>query len=386
MAKSKSGAKRRENNDEPQEKKKRKEVLYARTNMVWGRKPIVSPSLEEFDWSAYEDGWNGSGLSTNKRINATNGDKVYCHENYANDLYNKMSGIAVTGNKELSKNSLVAISDIRLLDDDTIMLTVNDGANNVIVDLNKEDKFFNQLTFTEGNETKAMTKSTFIKAISVPQFKDTLLSMNLNAKIGNSIEKASIWDGYIENLTNELKSQITTNSKAYYATILSTNNGGFVVEIMDTIKAFMPGSMAAANRITDFESMVGTRFEVMVESWDPNIGFVVSRKKFIRTMLPYKLQQLKEKLKQNKDTVFTGHVTGHTEFGIFVELDEFITGMLHKTLVRDETREQMKQNSIVPGSEIQVYVHKVEGNRVILSDVPSEERDAVIARREAEEN
>jgi ribosomal protein S1 len=132
--------------------------------------------------------------------------------------------------------------------------------------------------------------------------------------------------------------------------------------------------------------MVGTRFEVMIESWDPNIGFVVSRKKFIRTMLPYKLQQLKEKLKQNKDTVFTGHVTGHTEFGIFVELDEFITGMLHKTLVRDETREQMKQNSIIPGSEIQVYVHKVEGNRVILSDVPSEERDAVIARREAEEN
>ena len=83
MAKSKSGAKRHENNDEPQEKKKRKEVLYARTNMVWGRKPIVSPSLEEFDWSAYEDGWNGSGLSANKRIKAINGDKLYCHENYA---------------------------------------------------------------------------------------------------------------------------------------------------------------------------------------------------------------------------------------------------------------------------------------------------------------
>jgi hypothetical protein len=46
----------------------------------------------------------------------------------------------------------------------------------------------------------------------------------------------------------------------------------------------------------------------------------------------------------------------------------------------------MKNNSIEPGTEIQVHVHKIEGNRVILSDVPSEERDAVIARREAEEN
>ena len=136
--------------------------------------------------------------------------------------------------------------------------------------------------------------------------------------------------------------------------------------------------------------MIGKRLEVMIESmidsWDPNIKFVVSRKKFIRTMLPVKIQKLKEQLKENKDMVFTGHVTGHTEFGIFVELDDFITGMLHKTLVRDETREQMKNNSIEPGTEIQVYVHKIEGNRVILSDVPSEERDAVIARREAEEN
>lgn len=385
MAKSKNNAKRREN-DEPQERKKKKEVLYARTNMVWGREPVVSPPLDEFDWSAFEDGWNGRGLSHNKRIKVKNSDKVYCHENYAEDLYNKMNGITVSGNKELAKNTIVSISDIRLIDNDTIMITVNDGANNVIVDLNKEDKFFNQLTYVEGEETKTMTKETFVNAISMPKFKNDLLSMKLNAKIGNSTDKASIWDGYIENLNNELKSQITQNTKAYFATILSTNNGGFVVEIMDTIKAFMPGSMAAANRVTDFESMVGKRFEVMVESWDPNIGFVVSRKKFIRTVLPSKLQELKNKLAENKDIVFTGHVTGTTEFGIFVELDEFITGMLHKTLVRDETREAMRKGQIKPGTEVNVYVHKVEGNRVILSDVPSSERDAVIARREAEEN
>ena len=385
MARMKSGAKKRED-DQPQERKKKKEVLYARTNMVWGRKPVVSPSLEEFDWSAYEDGWNGSGLSPNTRIKAQNGDKVYCHERYATDLYNKMNGVKVEANKEIQKNTLVSINDIRVIDDDTLLLTVNGGVNNVIVDINKEDKFFDQLTM----DGRSMNRTLFKEAIAIPEFKEKLLSMNLTAKVGSSVEKASIWDGYVENLTNELKEQITTNSKAYYATILSVNRGGFIVEIMDTIKAFMPASMAAANRVTDFDSMIGKRLEVMIESmidsWDPNIKFVVSRKKFIRTMLPVKIQKLKEQLKENKDMVFTGHVTGHTEFGIFVELDDFITGMLHKTLVRDETREQMKANSIEPGTEIQVYVHKIEGNRVILSDVPSEERDAVIARREAEEN
>jgi hypothetical protein len=50
-----------------------------------------------------------------------------------------------------------------------------------------------------------------------------------------------------------------------------------------------------------------------------------------------------------------------------------------------ETREAMRNNEIVAGTEVQVYVHKIEGTRVILSDVPSTEREPIIARREAEE-
>lgn len=344
-----------------------------------------SPALEDFDWSEYEDGWNGVSLKHNKKIKTVkNGDVIYSHMPYAENLYKQMNNIKVDNSKELVANSLVKITDIIKIDNDTVMLSINNGANNVIVDLNKEQKFLNQFTINETGDM--MTKETFVQAINIPDFKKNLLGMDLSAKIlpGNT-EKASIWDGYVETLTNELKEQVTKNSKAYYATILSTNKGGFVVDIMNTVKAFMPGSMSSANRVTDFESMVGTRFEVMVESYDPKFGFVVSRKKFIRAMIPSKIAELKKKVEENKDTVFTGHVTGTTPFGVFVELDDFITGMLHKTLVRDETREAMRENTIEAGTEINCYIHKIEGTRVILSDVPSDERDAVIARREAEE-
>ena len=67
------------------------------------------------------------------------------------------------------------------------------------------------------------------------------------------------------------------------------------------------------------------------------------------------------------------------------KLDEYITGMMHKSLVSDNTREAMRNRTIKPGDEYTVYIHKIENNRVILSDVPSSERDAVIARREAED-
>lgn len=343
--------------------------------------PIVAAG--DFPWELYEDGWNGKSLKANKKIKTSNPkDVVYCHESYAAEMYKKFSGIKNVESKELKKDTLVHISDIKPIDNNTIILTINGGANNVIVDLNKENKFFNQ--FSVDGEEK-MTKEIFIKSISKPEFKADLLAMDLTAKVGSDTEKASIWDGYVENLSIEMKQQITKKSKAYWATILSTNKGGFVVEISDTIKAFMPGSMAAANRITDFEALVGKKMEVMVESWDPQYGFVVSRKKFLKTILPIKINNMVEELKENQDHIYEGTITGTTPFGVFVEIDEFITGMLHKTLVRDETREALRENTIKAGTKVNVYVHKIEGTRVILSDVPSAERDAVIARREAEE-
>ena len=355
----------------------------AKFNELTQRYEWDEPKDGSFNWNPYEDGWNGTSLKVNKNIKTKNNEKVFSHESYAQELYDAYANVHVIGSKELVKNSLVHISDIDTIDDDTLMLTINGGSNNVVVDLNKEHQFFNQ--FNVGDD-KTMDKEMFVEALKDPKFKEQLLGMDLNAKITEGdVEKASIWNGYVETLEREMKEQITKKSKAYYATIMSTNKGGFVVDIMNTVKAFMPGSMAAANRVTDFESMVGKKFEVMIESYDPNYGFVVSRKKFLKTMLPVKLRELEDMLETDKDHVFDGKVTGTTSFGVFVELDEFITGMLHKTLVKDETREAMRNNEIAAGSNVQVYVHKIEKNRVILSDVPSDERDAVIARREAEE-
>lgn len=354
-----------------------------------------APVENSFDWTPYENGWNGKSLKSNKNVKTKNDDNVYCHETYAQSLYNKFAGIKVDGSKELTKNALVNISDIEVVNGTTLMASINNGSNNVIIDLNKEQKFVDWLnSYCEGD----LTKDNIAIALKNDSFKKEVINLGLSAKVtAGDNEKASIWDGHVEALTREMKEQVTKNSRAYVGKILSTNKGGFVVDIMNTITAFMPGSMAAANRVTDFESMVGTQFEVMVESFDPNYGFVVSRKKFLKTMLPVKIHELENKLAENKDTLFTGHVTGTTPFGVFVEIDEFITGMLHKTLVRDETRDNMRTNSITAGTEVQVYIHKIEKSktrengklvdryRVILSDVPSDERDAVIARREAEE-
>ena len=336
----------------------------------------------DFDWSAYDDGWNGKSLKRNTRINTKGNDIVYSHETYATDAYKKLNGIIVDGAKDLTKNALVSITDIHVVDDSTLSLSINNGSNNVLVDMNKEGRFLHQFTTNEGEH---IDKNMFMSLMKT-DFKQQVLGMNISAKLtAGDPEKASIWDGYVETLSREMREQITKNSKAYYAKIIGTNRGGFIVEIMDTVQAFMPGSMAASNRITDFESMIGKTLEVMVEAWDPNLGFVVSRKKYLRTLLPHELEKLQAQFDENPELQLTGRITGSTSFGIFVEINEYITGMVHKTLVDDELREKMRNGEVEDGVMFTGYLHKIDGNKVILSNVALADRDAVIAKREAEE-
>lgn len=337
----------------------------------------------DFDWSRYDDGWNGKTLKANHHISVNNKNEiVYSHETYAADVYKKMSGCEVVGYKDLEKNALVSIKDINVVDDNTLSLTINGGSNNVLVDMQKEGRFLSQFTIDNGQQ---IDKDTFMKLMQT-DFKQQILGMNITAKLtAGDPEKASIWDGYVETLSREMREQIHKKSKAYYAKILGTNHGGFIVDIMDTVKAFMPGSLAASNRITDFDAMIGKTLEVMVEAYDPNLGFVVSRKKYLRTLLPNELDKLQAQFDENPELQVTGRVTGTTKFGVFIEINEFITGMLHKTLVDDEVRQMIRDNAIEDGSMFTAYLHKIDGTRVILSNVPLAERDAVIAKREAEE-
>lgn len=340
----------------------------------------------DFDWSAYEDGWNGLSLHVNKKVkNNDKRIKVYCHETYAQDLLNQYTNQAAPVSKELKKNTLVKIDGFRKIDENHVSASINGGANNISIDLNKEGKFFNNITL---GDTK-LTKETFLQLLDDPDVYKKFIDMGLVAKIGTDVEKGSIWDGYVESLVAEMQEQITKKNKAYVAKLVSSNNGGFVVEIAGMVKAFMPGSMAAANKINNYESLVGSEMEVMVESYDSKFGFIVSRKKYLRTIVPIYLKNLEAQLKENKDTMLEVTVTGTTPFGIFCEINEALTGMIHKTLMSDELRERLRQNQVAAEEKLVIYVHKIEregkSSRIILSDVASADREAVIAKREAED-
>lgn len=352
-------------------------------------KHFIPAEAGDFDWSQYEDGWNGSTLKVNKSVKT--GDKhikVYSHESYAENLFKQYNKSVAPVSKEIQKDTLVKISDFAIRKDNTILASINGGANDIVIDLNKEQKFLNTMML----DGQTATKESFLQCLKDPEIRKEIVQMGLTAKVGSDIGKASIWDGYVENLSNEMKEQITKKTNAYTAKIVSSNNGGFVVEVANAIKAFMPGSMAAANKLTDYAALIGQTMEVMVENFDPKLGFIVSRKKYLQTILPMHMNNIAEIVKKNPEAAFSGKVTGSTPYGVFIELDDFghcLTGMIHKSLMSDALREKLRNNEVKPDDTIVFFVHKIsrEGKnlRLIFTDVPLAEREAVIARREAED-
>ena len=78
-------------------------------------------------------------------------------------------------------------------------------------------------------------------------------------------------------------------------------------------------------------------------------------------MIPKAIKEL------NFENSNTGHVTGTTPFGVFVEFNECLTGMIHKANVHPDW--QSRLSDIKPGFEIEFYVKEIVREKIILTQI-----------------
>lgn len=150
------------------------------------------------------------------------------------------------------------------------------------------------------------------------------------------------------------------------ARILEVNPAGYKVQIQQgsvTLSAFMPNTLAGINKLHNPSSIVGQDLEVCIESYSPQEGtYIVNRKRYLRGLIPEEIEKLET------GQVYDGHVTGTTPFGIFVEFNDCLTGLIHKVNVLEEFRDKIGE--IQPGREIQFYVKEVlPKNKIILTQI-----------------
>lgn len=177
-------------------------------------------------------------------------------------------------------------------------------------------------------------------------------------------------------ITELIKANVHNKLKKYFfdklpltAKIKELIPAGYMLDIyMDniTIEAFMPNTLADVNKLADPESILGETIQVMLETLQQEKGvYVVSRRKFLKTLIPEEIKKLK------KDIMYTGEVTGTTPFGIFVQFNGCLTGMIHKMNVNEVWQDKWEE--IVPGMGIDFYIKEItKSKKIILTQMLKE--------------
>lgn len=219
---------------------------------------------------------------------------------------------------------------------------------------------------------------------SVPGYKDDVRIDNRlseskylkNSQIGDVIDvlivdvdhddfyiKGSISTLYENRAHQTLKS--LDEGQSVTAHIKSLNPAGYDVELSKggvTLPGFMPNTLAGINKLYEPTSIIGQTFEVMIESYAEQEGtYIVSRRKYLQTLIPQAIKEL------NYEISYRGHVTGTTPFGVFVEFNECLTGMIHKANVNPDWQDRLAD--IKPGFEIEFYIKEIVKEKIILTQI-----------------
>lgn len=241
--------------------------------------------------------------------------------------------------KDIESNTSVKASVIKVDREKEIVIAETKYGQSIVIDLKKERKGMKKFGQTELNINPGET-------IELVVYKE---------KGGNF--SGSVSAGYEKALKRELHKSIKEENCAFSVKVTSVCNGGFMVDLSG-IECFLPGSLAAANRIMNFADYIGKELTVMTEVYDQKRDiFVVSFKKYLKKIIDKKVQDLSFSSK------YEGVVTGVSGNIVFVEWDEIFTGV-----ITFEETETSKISDFKTGDKVSFYVTDIKNpQRIAIS-------------------
>lgn len=288
----------------------------------------------EFLWDAYESTCPTRYRKPNPHIKTKDGDKVFSREPYAQQLYDTMEEFGQDIKPNVNEGE---IHEGVIYGIDQQYITVDVGYRELVyVNFGKESDIVKASSVGDETavlitETKGLLAGTITGGIKHKTFTD----------LRNGIEEGrTAWIGTVKNMIE---------------------NGGYVVEVQG-INCFMPGSLAGINKLSDFSSIIGEEIYVVPVSFSADRGtIVVSHRKYLQALIPQAIDNLKESISEDKQ----GLVTGTAKYGVFVEFDKCLTGMIHNNDLDEDTLTKFKAREIKPGDAIAFKVKDIISNNKI---------------------
>lgn len=198
---------------------------------------------------------------------------------------------------------------------------------------------------------------------------NAVLNFKVHQKGGNLL--ASFSDAVVQTKFDSIINSIDKNV-AFLAKVEELVNGGYYVTI-DGITAFMPGSLASMNKLTDFESLLGKELYVKVVNYSKQFNkIVVSHEDYLKQLIPMEIDRIDYK------AIYKGRITGVSKFGIFAEFNTdsdlekpfILTGLIPSSEMDPLTRDLFNSRGLKSGDEIGFYVKTVvSSSKIILTKI-----------------
>lgn len=198
---------------------------------------------------------------------------------------------------------------------------------------------------------------------------------NVEIKIGDCVPVAleAIEDGFGETRLSRQKAkrqeawkaldQAFQEGKVVKGIIYGKVKGGFTVEI-NTIRAFLPGSLVDVRPVRDMGQLEGKELDFKVIKLDQKRNnVVVSRRSVVESENTQERDALLEGLQEGQ--VITGIVKNLTDYGAFVDLGG-VDGLLHITDIAWK-RVKHPNEVLSVGQELQVKVLRFDRERMRVS-------------------
>lgn len=272
--------------------------------------------------------------------------KVLCQEDYAQSLYDMMTGNGhlETSSKDLILGEIYKVRATRISFSDSYIHAEELGSRTeIIIPFKEFSKPIEDLSKGEGIEFFTMIYRNDSGEFYGSEKK--CMSVNYKTELLEHFESNSWFDVKLKKLIK----------------------GGYVATYKDSVDCFIPGSHAGANVIRDFSKLLGETRTVMVDNYDQtNDLFILSYKKYIKHSMSEKISDLQFGKK------YTGTLTNRPyDFGIFVEFEDYYTGLIHST---EFTNYEDIKRQYRSGDEIEFYIKNVTRKgkeyRIVLTTDP----------------
>ncbi|MCE9540960.1 S1 RNA-binding domain-containing protein [Candidatus Kaiserbacteria bacterium] len=210
--------------------------------------------------------------------------------------------------------------------------------------------------------------------------RETLKNVNLGDTITAKVVGTDNADGYIELSLREARQALIWNEAeialqkktSFELPITDANKGGLIIN-WNGIQGFLPASQLSPAHyprvpdgdkdkiFTELKKMIGTKIEVMVITASPKEAKLIFSEKGAGTTERANLVE-----KYQVGDVTEGVVTGATEFGVFVKLEEGLEGLVHISEM-DWALVENPKTRYKAGDKVKVRVIEIKDGKVSLS-------------------